>query len=77
MGKVMKNWRYWLLAAVATAAAALLVGTPGDNAPGYWRMLVCSRLAGATLAYADVRLFVWFARRRKIDDLLECARESD
>ena len=34
-------------------------------------------LAGAALAYADVRLFVWFARRRKIDDLLECARESD
>ncbi len=76
MKKVMKNWRYWLMAAIAVAATVSLVGMPHDGNPDYWKLVAGSKFAAAVLAYADIRLWAWFAKRGQIDDLMEYIGEG-
>ncbi len=77
MIKVIKNWRYWLIMIIGMIAVFNLFGMPDKDNPSYWELVIYSKLTAIALAYMDIRLFVWFAKRRKIDDLLELIREDN
>ncbi len=71
MKKVIKNWRCWLIAAVAMAAFLNLVGMPQEGDPNYWELFLYSKFTALALAYIDVLLYAWFAKRGEIDELTE------
>ena len=75
MENVVRSWRYWLMAAIAVVAFVALIGEPSQQTEHFWLTMVCSKLIAVALIYIDVRLFVWFARRRQIDDILKCVKE--
>lgn len=76
MKNVMKNWRYWLMSAMAVAALLNLVMLPQSNCEHYWAVLIYSKFAAVALAYMVVRLYVWFAKHRQIDELIEFINEG-
>ena len=75
MENVVRSWRYWLMAAIAVVAFVALIGEPSQQTEHFWLTMVCSKLIAVALIYIDVRLFVWFVRRRQIDDILKCVKE--
>lgn len=76
MEKIMKNWRCWLLMVIGSIAFFNLIGMPRDDDPNYWELVIFSKFTAAALTYLDIRLYVWFAKHRKIDDLLEYMNED-
>lgn len=76
MKKVIKNWRYWLIMAIAFAAFFNLIGMPQNGNPNYWALVIYSKFTTFALAYIDIRLFVWFAKRREIDEIIEYINED-
>jgi hypothetical protein len=76
MKKVMKNWRYWLMMAIAFIAFFNLIGMPHNDNPNYWELVIYSKFTAVALAYIDIRLYVWFAKHRKIDELLKYINED-
>ena len=76
MKKVMKNWRYWLMVAIAFIAFFNLIGMPHNDNPNYLELVIYSKFTAVALAYIDIRLYVWFAKHRKIDELLEDINED-
>ena len=76
MKKVMKNWRCWMLMVIGSIAFFNLIGMPRDDNPNYWELVIFSKFTAAALTYLDIRLYVWFAKRGKIDDLLEYMSED-
>ena len=76
MKKVMKNWRYWLMVAIAFIAFFNLIGMPHNDNPNYLELVIYSKFTAVALAYIDIRLYVWFAKHRKIDELLESITED-
>lgn len=77
MTKVINNWRYWLMMVIALTAAFNLFGMPDNDNPNYWLLVVYSKLTALALLYADLRLYVWFAKHRKIDGILEYVSEDN
>lgn len=77
MKKVIKNWRYWLMVAIAFAAIFNFMGMPQDGNPNYWELVIYSKFTAVALAYMDIRLYVWFAKHRKIDELIEYINEGE
>lgn len=53
-----------------------LIGMPHDGNPNYWELVIYSKFTAVALAYFDIRLYVWFAKHRKIDELLEYINED-
>ena len=76
MENVVRSWRYWLMAAIAVVAFVALIGEPSQQTEHFWLTMVCSKLIAVALIYIDVRLFVWFAKHRQIDDVLRLADEE-
>ena len=76
MKKVMKNWRYWLMVAIAFIAFFNLIGMPHNDNPNYLELVIYSKFTAVALAYIDIRLYVCFAKHRKIDELLEYINED-
>ena len=76
MKKVMKNWRYWLMVAIAFIAFFNLIGMPHNDNPNYVELVIYSKFTAVALAYIDIRLYVCFAKHRKIDELLEYINED-
>ena len=76
MKKVMKNWRYWLMVAIAFIAFFNLIGMPHNDNPNYLELVIYSKFTAVALAYIDIRLYVLFAKHRKIDELLEYINED-
>ena len=76
MKKVMKNWRYWLMVAIAFIAFFNLIGMPHNDNTNYVELVIYSKFTAVALAYIDIRLYVWFAKHRKIDELLEYINED-
>lgn len=72
----MKNWRYWLMGFIAVVSLLNLVAVPQPNSSNYWLLVVYSKFTAVVLAYFDMRLFAWFAKHRKIDELLEYINED-
>ena len=76
MKKVMKNWRYWLMGFIAVIALLNLIAVPQPNSSNYWLLVVYSKFTAVVLAYFDIRLFAWFAKHRKIDEIIEFVNED-
>ena len=76
MKKVMKNRRYWLMVAIAFIAFFNLNGMPHNDNPNFLELVIFSKFSAVALAYIDIRLYVWFAKHRKIDELLEYINED-
>ena len=76
MKKVMKNWRYWLIVVIGFIAFFNLIGMPHNDNPNYLELVIYSKFTAVALAYIDIRLYVWFAKHRKIDELLEYINED-
>lgn len=76
MKKVMKNWRYWLMGFIAIVALLNLIALPHPDSANYWLLVVYSKFTAVVLAYFDIRLFVWFAKHRKIDEIIEFVNED-
>lgn len=76
MKKIMKNWRYWLMVIIGVIALINLIGMPDADNPNYWELVIYSKFTAVALAYIDIRLYVWFAKHRKIDELLEYINED-
>lgn len=53
-----------------------LIGMPHNDNPNYWELVIYSKFTAVALAYFDIRLYVWFAKHRKIDELLEYINED-
>lgn len=77
MKKIVKNWRYWLIMVVGAVAFFNLIGMPHRNNPSYWELLVYSKFTAFALIYMDIRLYVWFAKHRKIDELIDYINEDE
>ena len=65
MEKIVKNWRYWLMGAVALLAALNIIALPSPREEHFWLIFIGSKVAALVLLHIDVRLFVWFARHRQ------------
>ena len=76
MKKIMKKWRYWLMVVIGVIAFLNLIGMPDADNPNYWELVIYSKFTAVALAYIDIRLYVWFAKHRKIDELLEYINED-
>ena len=76
MKKVMKNFCYCLIVSIAFIAFFNLIGMPHNDNPNYWELVIYSKFTAVALAYIDIRLYVWFAKHRKIDELLEYINED-
>lgn len=76
MKKVMKNWRYWLMAVIGFAAMLNFAAMPQEGNPNYWALVIYSKFTAVALAYFDIRLYVWFAKHRKIDDIINFVNED-
>lgn len=76
MKKVMRNWRYWLIMIIGFVAFFNLIGMPHRSNPNYWELVIYSKFTAFALAYIDVRLYVRFAKHRKIDELIEYINED-
>jgi len=50
MKKVMKNWRYWLMMAIAFIAFFNLIGMPHNDNPNYWELVIYSKFTAVALA---------------------------
>ena len=72
----MKNWRYWLMGIIAVLAFVNLIAVPQPNSNNYWLLVVYSKFTDVVLAYFDIRLFMWFAKHRKIDEIIEFVNED-
>jgi hypothetical protein len=77
MKKVMKNWRYWLMVVIGLIAFFNLIGMPRIDNPNYWELVIYSKFTAVALAYFDIRLCVWFAKHKKIDELFEYINEDE
>lgn len=64
------------MVAIAFAAILNFVGMPQNGNPNYWALVVYSKFTAVALAYMDIRLYVWFAKHRKIDELIEYINED-
>lgn len=71
MIKVISNWRYWLVMVIGLIAVFNLFGMPDKDNPNYWVLVIYSKFTAAALTYIDIRLFVWFAKHRQIDEIIE------
>lgn len=71
MKKVISNWRYWLIMVIGLIAGLNLFGMPDNDNPCYWQLVAYSKFTAAALTYIDIRLFVWFAKNRQIDEIIE------
>lgn len=49
---------------------------PHNDNPNYWELVIYSKFTAVALAYIDIRLYVWFAKHRKIDEILEYLNED-
>ena len=67
------NPYYWLLCAVCAAALVALLSIPMQDGEVLWLWFILTKIFGLCLIYADVRLFVWLAKHRKIDDIIQLA----
>lgn len=67
------NPYYWLLCAVCAAALIALLSIPMQDGDVLWFWLILTKIFGLGLIYADVCLFVWLAKHRKIDDIIQLA----
>lgn len=67
-----RNWRIYVLMAVFSAAALLIVGDY-ESTEG----TVIAKCAGIGLAWLFRSLIVYWQGRGKIDELMELAREED
>lgn len=76
MVKMIKNWRYWLIMAIGFAAFVNLIGTPNENDPHYWEILICSKFTAVALAILDVGLYTWFAMRGEVNDILNFGEDE-
>lgn len=76
MKKVLRNWRYWLMTIIGIVALFNLIVMPQKGNPNYWELFIYSKFTAIALAYMDIRLYVWFAKHRKIDDLIEYINED-
>lgn len=76
MKKVMKNWRYWLMVVIGFAAMLNFATMPQEGNPNYWALVIYSKFTAVVLAYMDIRLYVWFAKHRKIDDIINFVNED-
>lgn len=77
MKKIIKNWRCWLMGFIAVAAFFNLIAMPLPSNSNYWLLVAYSKFTAASLAYFDMRLFVWFAKHRKIDEIFEFINEDE
>ena len=59
--KMLSNWRYYLLSAIAALALINLIGLPGPNAQNYWLIIA---------------LFSLFSSKGQIDDIREYLNEE-
>lgn len=64
---------YWLLSAVGAAALLALLSIPMQDGEVLWFWFILTKIFGLVLIYVDVRLFVWLAKHRKIDDIIQLA----
>lgn len=67
------NPYYWLLCAVCAATLIALLSIPMKDGEVLWFWLILTKIFGLVLIYADVRLFAWLAKHRKIDDIIQLA----
>lgn len=77
INNIILNWRFWVMAAIAAVAIMNLFGVPQPDDANYWLLMVYSKFTAAVLIYFDVRLFVWFAKHRQIDDILNFINEDN
>ena len=64
------------MVAIAFIAFFNLIGMPHNDNPNYVELVIYSKFTAVALAYFDIRLYVWFAKHRKIDELLEYINED-
>lgn len=76
MKKMLSNWRYYLLGAIAALALINLIGLPGPNAQNYWLIMLYSKFTAVVLFLIDVALFSLFSSKGQIDDIKEYLNEE-
>lgn len=61
---------------IAVVALFNLIAVPQPHSSNYWLLVVYSKFTAVVLAYFDIRLFVRFAKHRKIDEIIEFVNED-
>lgn len=77
MKNIIMNWRCWLMGIIAMVAFLNLIAMPLPSNSNYWLLVAYSKFTAAALVYFDIRLFVWFAKHRKIDEIFEFINEDE
>lgn len=68
---IIGNWRCWILATIAIISALCILSDTITEAITFWFILI--KVIGFVAAYIFYRLFVYWAKHRKIDGLLKIA----
>lgn len=70
--RLYKNWRVYVLMAVFSLAALLMLGENNST-----EVTVIAKCTGIALAWIFRSLVIYWQGRGEIDDLMELAREED
>lgn len=65
---IIGNWRYWALSLIALVSVVCILGDTATESLTFGFILI--KAAGFAAAYVFFRLFVLWAKHRKIDGLL-------
>lgn len=75
MIKMMRNWRYWVLAALGAVVVICILGEPiGGN---IILQFAGSKAVALIAAYMFVHLLRYWASRNEIDDIIKNVKEED
>lgn len=69
MRALITNKWYWLMGLIGVLGFIAMVGMPPSGSGHFWLILIASKIVGAWLIYADIRLFLYLAKHGKIDDI--------
>lgn len=69
MSKLITSKWYWLMGLIGVLGFIAMVGMPPSGSGHFWLILIASKIVGAWLIYADIRLFLYLAKHGKVDGI--------
>ncbi len=72
MRSILLNYRFWILSVLVGCATICLLSEPGTEDVISWCLvLIVSKAIGAFFAWIALRLFRYWAKRGKINELIK------
>lgn len=75
MVRYLKNWRNWVLTALAAVAVICVIGDPVDG--NIILSFAGSKAIALIAVYLFIHLYIYWTDKKKIDDVIKNVKEED